>query len=201
MRRFGVFGALVVCLFLLVWAGIYNLHQRRLAMQLAQSHITLVKDGTQPPAEGDNPLSPGTALEGKAAPGFTLTDLSGNKVSLSQFKGRPVVVNFWATWCGPCQLEMPWFQEFANKYKAQGLVILGVDQDDDTMPKDQIAAVVKKIGVTYDILLPSKTIEKTYDLADYLPETFYVNRKGVVVDHSLGAPSKDQMEAEIQKTL
>lgn len=201
MRRLGVFGALVVCLVLLVWAGIYNLHQRRLAMQMAQSHITLVKDGTQPPAGGDNALSPGTPLEGKQAPGFTLTDLSGNKVSLSDFKGRPVVVNFWATWCGPCQLEMPWFQQFAAKYKAQGLVVLGIDQDDTDMPKGQIAAVAKKIGVTYPILLPSKTIDKTYDLADYLPETFYVNRQGVVVDHSLGVPSKDQMEAEIQKAL
>jgi thiol-disulfide isomerase/thioredoxin len=200
VRRFGVAAAMVVFLGLAVWAGVRNHRRRQAEMQNAQAQFALVKDGTQPPAAlGEVGL--GTALQGKAAPAFTLTDLEGRKVSLADFKGKPVVVNFWATWCGPCQLEMPWFQEFAAKYKDQGLVVLGIDQDDEDMPKDKIAAAVKRIGVTYPILLPSKTISKDYALGDYLPETFIVNRQGVIVDHAMGAPAKDEMEAKIKKVL
>ena len=203
MRRIGVLAGMLVVVGLLVWAGVYNLRQRRLAMQQAQqSQIVLVKDGSAAPAGAAGEAEAvGTALKGKAAPGFTLVDLTGKKVSLAEFKGRPVVVNFWATWCGPCKLEMPWFEEFSGKYKPQGLVVLGVDQDDLDMPKDTIAAAAKKIGVSYPILLPNKTIAKDYALADYLPETFYLNKDGIVVEHSLGAPSKDEMEANIRKTL
>jgi len=200
MRRIGVLAVLVVVFGLLLWAGVYNLRQRRLAMQRAQTQVVLVKDGANAPVGGDSTAA-GTELQGKAAPAFTLVDLNGKKVSLADFKGHPVLVNFWATWCGPCQLEMPWFEEFAGKYKPQGLVVLGVDQDDTDMPKDTISAAAKKIGVSYPILLPNKTIAKDYALADYLPETFYVNKDGIVVEHSLGAPSKDQMEANIRKTM
>jgi thiol-disulfide isomerase/thioredoxin len=202
MRRMGVLAVLVVVFVLLVWAGVYNLRQRRLAMQRAQTQVVLVKDGASgSDAAAGSPETAGTALQGKAAPAFTLVDLSGKKVSLADFKGKPVVVNFWATWCGPCKLEMPWFEEFEGKYKPQGLVVLGVDQDDTDMPKDTVAAAAKKVGVSYPILLPNKTVAKDYALADYLPETFYLNKDGIVVEHSLGAPSKDQMEANIRKAM
>jgi thiol-disulfide isomerase/thioredoxin len=199
-RRFGVGLGMVAFLALVVWAGVHNHRRRQAEMQNAQSQFVLVKDGAQPPATVGAVGMP-TELMGKTAPGFTLTDLEGKKVSLAEFKGKPVLVNFWATWCGPCQLEMPWFQEFAAKYKDQGLVVLGVDQDDEDMPKDKIAAAVKRIGVSYPILLPSKTITKDYELGDYLPETFILNREGVVVEHAMGAPSKDEMEAKIRKAL
>jgi len=202
MRRIGVLAVLVVVFGLLVWAGVYNLRQRRLAMQRAQTQIVLVKDGASgSDSASGSPETLGTALQGKAAPAFTLVDLGGKKVSLADFKGKPVVVNFWATWCGPCQLEMPWFEEFSGKYKPQGLVVLGVDQDETDTPKDTVAAAAKKLGVSYPILLPNKTVAKDYALADYLPETFYVNKDGIVVEHSVGAPSKDQMEANIRKAM
>jgi len=199
MRRIGVLAAMVVLVGLLVWAGVYNLRQRRAAMQKAQSQVVLVKDGATPPVGGISAAS-STELQGKAAPAFTLVDLNGKKVSLADFKGKPVVVNFWATWCGPCKLEMPWFEEFSGKYKAQGLVVLGVDQDEDT-PKNVVSEAARKVGVDYTILLPNKTIAKDYALGDYLPETFYLNKDGVVVGHSLGAPPKDEMEAEIKKAM
>jgi peroxiredoxin len=186
--------ALIAVLF---WAGVHNLRHRRAVSEA--NHIRLIPAS---PAKDDDaaPDVEGSNLRGKDAPAFTLTDLSGKKVSLQDFKGHPVVVNFWATWCGPCKLEMPWFQEFSSKYKGQGLEVLGLSQDDGASRQD-VADAAKKIGVTYTILLPDEAVAKKYGGVDYLPETFYIGRDGKVVDVTAGAPSKDQMEALIQKTI
>lgn len=185
---------------LLFWAGVHNLRARRAAIEA--NHIQLqAADGSVMPGSPDDAAPPdfqGANLRGKPAPGFTLTDTDGKKVSLSDLKGHPIVVNFWATWCGPCKLEMPWFQEFATKYKPQGLVILGLSQDDGISPAE-VAHAAKKIGVSYPVLMPDgrDVVAKSYGGVDYLPETFYVDRSGTVVSVNAGAPSKDQMEAEI----
>ena len=181
----------------LFWAGVHNLRHRRALSE--SNHIALIPAS---PATDDSvlPEAEGAELRGKDAPEFTLTDLGGKKVSLADFKGRPVVVNFWATWCGPCKLEMPWFQEFSSKYKGQGLQVLGLSQDDGASRQD-VSDAAKKIGVTYTILLPDEKVAKKYGGVDYLPETFYIDRSGKVVDVTAGAPSKDQMEALIKKTI
>ena len=114
-------------------------------------------------------------LEGKCRAGFKLVDLEGNKVALADYKGKPVVVNFWATWCAPCKLEMPWFEEFSKKYAGQ-VTILGVAADD--VPKTMIASTAKKLGVTYPVLLKDDKVEEQYGGVDYLPESFYVGRDG-----------------------
>jgi peroxiredoxin len=188
---------MVVVIALLFWAGVHNLRQRR---QMALGHrVTLIPaapasdDAAAPDAEGAN-------LIGKTAPAFTLKDLSGKKVSLADFKGHPVVVNFWATWCGPCKLEMPWFQEFSAKYQPKGLEVLGLSQDDGASAED-IATAAKHIGVSYPILMPDENVAKEYGGVDYLPETFYIDSAGKVVQVTAGAPSKDQMQALIEKTI
>lgn len=184
----------------LFWAGVHNLRQRRALSQVP--HITLIPASPASSSASDSgaPDAEGSNLRGKEAPAFTLTDLSGKKVSLSDFKGHPVVVNFWATWCGPCKLEMPWFQEFSAKYKDQGLQVLGLSQDDGAS-RDDVASAAKKIGVSYPILMPDEAVAKKYGGVDYLPETFYIDRSGKVVEVTAGAPSKDQMEALIKKTI
>ena len=183
----------------LFWAGVHNLRARRAALEA--NHIQLLPANA---AGGGNEAAPpdgeGADLRGKAAPAFSLTGTDGKKVALSDFKGRPVLVNFWATWCGPCKLEMPWIQEFSTKYKAQGFVVLGLAQDDGATP-DDVARAAKKIGVNYPILMPDEKVAKAYGGVDYLPESFYVDKAGKVVTVSAGVPNKDQMEAMIQQTI
>ena len=137
---------------------------------------------------------------GKQAPDFTLTTLDGKKVSLSDYKGRPVLVNFWATWCGPCKLEMPEFEEFRKQYSAQGLEILGLADDVDA-GNDKIAEVAKKTGVTYPILLTDGKVQKAYGGLDVLPVSFYVDRNGKVVVETAGYGGKDKIEENIKKTI
>jgi thiol-disulfide isomerase/thioredoxin len=198
-RRLAVMAAMIVVVMALVWAGVHNLRARRAAMEKALgTKITLTKSDATVGATEDEPV---TQLRGKVAPAFTLVDTAGKKVTLAEFKGHPVVVNFWATWCGPCKLEMPWFEEMYGKYKPDGLVILGLSQDDSTMSKVQIAAAAKKVGVSYPILMPDNQTAKTYGLSDYLPETFYVDKNGKIVDHTLGAHPKEQLEADIKETI
>jgi thiol-disulfide isomerase/thioredoxin len=200
-----VFGVMVVGIALMLWAGWHNLRERRLAMQRAQENrvvLTPAKPGdTAQTGTSDSALETPRML-GKVAPAFTLVDLDGKKVSLSDYRGHPVLVNFWATWCGPCKVEMPWFEEFNKQYAAQGFVILGLADDVDA-GKDAIAKVAKKTGVTYSILLTDGKVQKAYAPGgmDYLPMSFYVDRNGVIVEETAGLGGKDEIEAHIKKTI
>ena len=188
---------------IMLWAGWHNLRERRLAMQEAASrHVTLTPDG-QAPAAGDATAPGGDAgekLMGKTAPAFSLVTLEGRKVSLADYKGKAVLVNFWATWCAPCKLEMPWFEGFRKQYGPQGFEILGIDADPD-VGKDVIAKTAAKTGVTYPILIGDDTAANAYGGIDYLPTSFYVDRSGVVREVTAGLASKDEVEAHIRKIL
>jgi thiol-disulfide isomerase/thioredoxin len=199
-----VLGVMIVGISLMLWAGWHNLRARRLAMQKAQENRMVLIPGKngQPgqaeepnDADGDEPH-----LDGKAAPAFSLVSLDGKKVSLSDYKGRAVLVNFWATWCGPCKVEMPWFEEFQKQYAGQGLVILGLTADADA-GKDVIAKVAQKSGVTYPILLADDKVEGAYGGVDIVPMSFYIGRNGVVVEETAGLGPKDEIEAHIKKAL
>lgn len=194
-----VLGVMIVGISLMLWAGWHNLRQRRIAMQTAEaSHVVLTpaQSGKNDEASQEDE---GKRLEGKAAPGFTLTSLDGKKVSLADYKGRPVLVNFWATWCAPCKLEMPWFEQFRQQYKGQGFEILGIAEDDAS--KDEIEKSVKKIGVSYPILLTDGKVAPKYGGVDYLPMSFFIDRNGIVVEETAGLASKDEIEANIKKTI
>lgn len=181
----------------LFWAGVHNLRARRALLE--RNHVELMP-ATAGNADSGPPDVEGADLRGKPAPAFTLTGTDGRKVSLKDFKGRPVMLNFWATWCGPCKLEMPWIQDFYTRYKPQGLVVLGLSQDEGIAPSE-VANAAKKIGVSYPILMPDEKVAKAYGGVDYLPETFYVDKAGAVVAVTAGAPTKDQMEANIKQAI
>jgi peroxiredoxin len=197
-----VVGLMVVVISLLLWAGVDNLRKRRLAMQEAQESKVSQKGGA---AGGTDGATGGTDVEqpkmqGKQAPNFTLETVDGKKVSLSDYKGRPVVVNFWATWCGPCKVEMPWFEEFRKQYAAQGFEVLGLT-DDVEEGKDKIAKVAGKIGVTYPILMTDGKVQEAYGGLDVLPMSFYIDKNGLVVAETAGLGPKDEVEAHIKKTI
>ncbi|GAC1651130.1 MAG: hypothetical protein NVS9B15_11170 [Acidobacteriaceae bacterium] len=156
-----------------------------------------VKPGESPMDSNKDAPSP---LQNKPAPLFTLSDLEGKKVSLSDFKGKPLVVNFWATWCGPCKVEMPWFEEFRKKYSAEGFEILGVADDPDA-GKDAIATTARKLGVTYPILLVDPKMEKAYGDPEVLPMSFYVDKTGRITEVTAGLGTKDELEAKIKETV
>ncbi len=197
MRKALVVLLMIVGFSLLIWAGVHNARERRLAMQ-RQSQIVVTKAPSGEPAAEE--MTP--KLQGKPAPPFTLVDLNGKKVSLADFKGHPVFINFWATWCEPCKLEMPWLEEFSRKYASQGLVMLGISTDD--AGKNVVAGTVKKLGVTYPILLKDEKIEDAYDI-QVDPESFYVDKSGKVMLATAGIMDgqggKDMIEANIQKLL
>jgi thiol-disulfide isomerase/thioredoxin len=201
VRRLAIVVLLVAGVTLVVIAGTHNLRHRQMVMQKAQqdeANLTPAGSAGASVDGGEDPTA--KTMLGKVAPAFTLVDLEGKKVSLADYKGHPVVLNFWATYCGPCKLEMPWFQDLESKYKGQGLVVLGLDQDDGMAVKD-VAAASKRVGVTYPILMPDDAVSKSYQLSDYIPETFYVDKSGKIVDQTIGAHSKDELEADIQKAI
>jgi peroxiredoxin len=138
-------------------------------------------------------------LQGKAAPDFSLPTTTGQTMKLSDFQGKAVLLNFWATWCEPCKVEMPWFVELQKKYGPQGLQVLGVAMD-DASPKD-IAAFAEKMGVNYPILIGKEEVGTQYGGIDYLPSTYYISRNGKVIDHAFGLVSRSEIEANIEKAL
>lgn len=145
----------------------------------------------------------GQSFKGKRARNFLLYDLSGKPVSLRDYAGKPVIVNFWATWCPPCLLEMPWFEEFSRKYAGSNLVILGISTDieSESASPEKVAATAKRLGITYPILLSNGSMKALYGPVHLLPETFYINRKGVIVEDVWGHADKEMMEKYIREII
>ena len=197
-RNLIVILVVVVALGLMAWSGYQNL-QRRRAAQKAQPHVAVLDQSNQT-VQQDVESEGLPNLRGKKAPAFTLKTQDGRKVSLADYKGKAVLVNFWATWCVPCKLEMPWFVDLRKQYAAQGFEILGVNED-EAKDHGQIGKFTRKIGVNYPILLGSDATAKSYGGVDVLPTSFYVGRDGKVVEEAAGLISRDEIEANIKKAL
>ena len=123
-------------------------------------------------------LPAGAALHAQApAPDFTLRSLEGANLRLAEQRGRVVLVNFWATWCGPCKQEMPHLNRLYDKYRSAGFVLLGVNVDDDSR---QAAGTVSKLGVHFPVLFDvDKAVSRLYDLQS-MPATVLIDRDGRV---------------------
>ena len=133
------------------------------------------------------------------APDFSLQSLDGKTMRLSDFRGKAVLLNFWATWCAPCKIEMPWFVELQKQYGPEGLQIVGVAMD-DASTKD-IADFAKEMGVNYPVLVGKESVGDAYGGVQFLPENFYIDRNGKVVDRAFGLKGRGEIEDEIKKII
>jgi thiol-disulfide isomerase/thioredoxin len=133
------------------------------------------------------------------APDFTLQSLDGKSLRLSDLRGKAVLLNFWATWCVPCKIEMPWLVELQNEYGPQGLQIVGVAMDDSS--KEDIAKFAKDMGVNYPVLLGKEAVGDAYGGVPALPESFFISRDGKIVDKILGLRGRSDLEDAVKMTL
>jgi thiol-disulfide isomerase/thioredoxin len=133
------------------------------------------------------------------APDFTLESLDGKSLRLSDLRGKAVLLNFWATWCGPCRIETPWLVELQKQYGSQGLQVIGVAMDDSG--KEDIAKFAKDMGVNYPVLLGKEAVGDAYGGVPALPESFFIGRDGKIVDKIIGLKGRGEIEDSIKRAL
>jgi peroxiredoxin len=135
----------------------------------------------------------------KAAPDFALKDASGKIVHLSDYKGKVVLLDFWATWCEPCGIEIPWFTDFQRKYKDRGFTVLGVAMDDAGW-KDVTPFVAEK-KINYRIVMGDDQTSDLYGSVEALPTTFVIDRQGRIASIHVGLVDKKEFDDAIQQLL
>ena len=152
------------------------------------------KDAAAPPPDFPEPQ------KGSVAPDFALKSVpDGKDVRLSSLRGKAVLVNFWATWCEPCKIEMPSLVDLQKKYGPQGLQIVGVAMDD--ADDKEISTFAHKMGVNYMVLRGTEKVGDLYGGIDRLPMTYYLDRSGKVVDETMGMAGEATFEDAIKRAL
>ena len=135
----------------------------------------------------------------KAAPPWQLKGVDGDPVKLSDFKGKVVILDFWATWCGPCKMEIPGFVDLQKKYGEQGLAVIGVSLDDGG--PQTVKPFMKSLAVNYPVVMGNDKIVQDYGGIEGIPTTFIIDRQGMIVGKHLGYEEKQRFEAEIKPLL
>ena len=135
----------------------------------------------------------------KPAPAFSLTDEHGTPVSLADYRGKVVLLNFWATWCGPCEVEIPWFIEFEQKYKDRDFAVLGVSFDDDGWKS--VRPYIASHKINYRVMIGTEKMSQLYGGVDSLPTSFIVDRQGRIAAQHVGLVDKSDYQNEILKLL
>jgi peroxiredoxin len=183
-------GALGICICLMSLPSPKVLAHRCLECSVAvwQSLVPSppAQSGLRPPSERS------------LAPDFNLEDASGKDVKLADLKGKVVLVNFWATWCEGCQVEIPWFVEFQKEYASRGLVIVGISMDDDGWKS--VKPWIKEKKVNYPIVIGNEGLGKQYGL-EGMPLTALVDREGRIADVHRGIVEKTAAQQKIRDLL
>jgi thiol-disulfide isomerase/thioredoxin len=150
------------------------------------------------PASADDETTSSCDAEGTAKFDFVLKDQHNVPVKMADYKGKVVLLNFWATWCGPCKIEIPAFVELYDEYKDKGLVIVGVSVDDSP---EQLQAFMKEFKMNYPVLQMTPDLETAYGPFYGYPTTFFIGRDGSICIKHLGPATKEQFEKEIKRLL
>lgn len=133
----------------------------------------------------------------KPAPDFTLKDLEGKTVKLSDFKGKVIILDFWATWCPPCRMEIPHFRALYGKYKSKGLEIIGVSLDRSGV--EDVKRFAKNNQINYPLLMGNESVAILYGNIRAIPTTFVIDRKNKIVKKYIGYNDMEVFEADIKK--
>ncbi|HZV59105.1 MAG TPA: TlpA disulfide reductase family protein [Candidatus Eremiobacteraceae bacterium] len=146
--------------------------------------------------------------EGKAAPALSLKDLNDKEVALSDFQGKVVLINFWATWCGPCRIEIPWLIEMQNKYRDKGFVVLGIAMDDEGksvvapfVEKERFEVNGQKVPMSYPILIGNDATGNQFGGLLGYPTSFLISRDGKIVKKVQGLVSYGEISKAIESQL
>ena len=143
---------------------------------------------------------PSCAAKTRANLDFTLKDINGANVQLADYKGKVVLLNFWATWCGPCKLEIPEFVEAYDRYRDKGFVILGVLSEDDPSPAD-LRTFMTEFKMNYPVFREHQDFAAANGELWALPTSFLIDRQGSICTKHMGAMSKEMLEREIEGLL
>ncbi len=132
------------------------------------------------------------------APDFALTALDGKRVTLSEFRGKVVLLDFWATWCVPCQTEVPRFISFQNKYGERGFQVIGVSMDDSDVP---VRKFCEKFRVNYPVAMGTTKVAEAYGGILGLPVTYLLTPDGTIVKKYEGSADLDRMQKDIEQLI
>jgi peroxiredoxin len=148
---------------------------------------------------GEASVSVRAKLVGKTAPDFALKDSEGKTVKLSDYKGQVVLLDFWATWCGPCKVEEPWFKEFDRTYKDRGLSVIGISMDEEGW--SVLKPYIRERQINYRVLLGTEDIDPLFGGMEAWPTTFLIDRSGRIVSVHVGVAAKKVFEDSIKRLL
>jgi thiol-disulfide isomerase/thioredoxin len=161
---------------------------------LAASLAVTLSARSAPPEDGIN-----AAGNAAAAPNWELKDLDGRTVRSSDFKGKVVVLDFWATWCGPCRAEIPGLVALQKEHSPEGLVIVGASVDEGGA--STVKQFTEKLGVNYPVVLADEKAQQAFGGIEAIPTTFIIDRAGRIVKKDFGFTDKDEFEQEIKPLL
>jgi peroxiredoxin len=137
--------------------------------------------------------------QGSLASDFSLTDLNGETVKLSDYRGKKVLLNFWATWCPPCKAEMPYMQKFYEQYKSEGFEVLAVNSTVTEKSRDDVGRFVEEYGLTFSIPMDEKNqVSSNYEILAY-PTSFFIDSDGVIRSVAIGGMTEEFLEKELKK--